>query len=354
MAEDLGEKTELPTSRRRGEARERGQVARSTFLGPSVGMISGLIILVVMGSTITAGLAAILRTLLDVRATATLDVEHIASAARWAFTHAALLSAPFFLVLVLVALLSEIVQVGWHPTTQPLSPSLERLDPLKGIGKLFGKRNLIRTLISLGKLIAAVVVVVIIAVQEWTALLTLAFLDIGPMVEQMLRILYRICVWLLALLAVVAVIDLVYQRWQLTQDLRMTKQEVKEEQKQQEGDLELKGRRLRLARQIALQRINSAVPKADVIVTNPTHFAVALKYEPGTMAAPKVVAKGSDYLAFRIREVAAAHNIPIVERPPLARALYTAVPVGKQIKPEFYEAVAEILAFVYRVSGRAA
>ena len=134
----------------------------------------------------------------------------------------------------------------------------------------------------------------------------------------------------------------------------MTRQEVKDEQRRMEGDLEVKGRRLRMARQIALQRIRQAVPRADVVVTNPTHFAVALQYEAGSMSAPRVVAKGADFLAFRIREIAAAANVPIVERPPLARALYQGVPVGRQIAPEFYEAVAEILAYVYRLNGKAA
>jgi flagellar biosynthetic protein FlhB len=121
-----------------------------------------------------------------------------------------------------------------------------------------------------------------------------------------------------------------------------------------EGDPEIRGRRLKIARQIALQRLQTNVPKANVIVTNPTHYAIALQYDPKTMAAPKVVAKGADFMAMRIREIAAAHKIPVVERPPLARALYSGVPVGRQIKPEFYEAVAEILAYVYRLQGKAA
>ncbi len=159
---------------------------------------------------------------------------------------------------------------------------------------------------------------------------------------------------LLALLLTIGLIDFFYQKWQHGQDLKMTKHEVKDERRSMEGDPKLKSKRFQMAREIALQRINSAVPKADVIITNPTHYSVAIRYDAATMKAPKVVAKGVDYLAMRIREVGRTHSIPIVERPPLARGLYASVEVGQEVSPEFYQAIAEILAFVYRLETQAA
>jgi flagellar biosynthetic protein FlhB len=146
-------------------------------------------------------------------------------------------------------------------------------------------------------------------------------------------------------------IDFLYQRWKLNNDLRMTKQQVKEEMKQSEGDPEVKRRRMRMQQQIAMQRISTAVPKADVIVTNPEHISVAIQYDQATMRAPKVVAKGADFLAMRIRQIALQHDIPIVERKPLARALYKEVAINQEIPPAFYKAIAEILAYVYRLAG---
>ena len=158
----------------------------------------------------------------------------------------------------------------------------------------------------------------------------------------------------LAILFLLGMIDYLYQKWKHKADLRMTKQQVKDEMKQSDGDPEVKRRRLRMQQQIAMQRISAAVPRADVIVTNPEHISVAIQYDSENMNAPKVIAKGAEYLAMRIRHLAMQHNIPIVERKPLARALYAQVPVGHEVPAEFFQAVAEILAYVYRLDGRMA
>lgn len=355
MAEEMGERTEQPTGRRRFEAREQGQVARSPLLASSLGLVAGFILLLSFGAGIVKGLAGLLRVALDDRLSGkAIALDLTRATADWIFTHAALLVLPFFIILVLVALVIEIAQVGWHPTTQPLVPTLSRLNPIAGLGKLGGRRNLVRSSVSLAKLTLLAIIVAIIIAGEWSHIVTLTSLELRPLLAEVARIIWRICVWLLSVLLFIGLCDWAYHKWQLTQDLRMTKQQVKEEHRMMEGDPEIKGRRLKLARQIAMQRLGQTVPKADVIVTNPTHFAVALQYDQKNMVAPKVIAKGADAMAFRIRELAAANNIPIVERPPLARAMYHTVPVGKTIKPEFYEAVAEILAYVYRLSGKAA
>jgi flagellar biosynthetic protein FlhB len=165
------------------------------------------------------------------------------------------------------------------------------------------------------------------------------------------RMLLALAIWLAAILLLIGLIDWLYQRWQHTQDLRMTRQQVKDERRSMEGDPQIKGRRFRMMREILMQQIQQQVPLADVVVTNPTHFAVALRYDADKMRAPRVVAKGADYMAQRIRLVAAGAGVPIIERPPLARGLYYGVDVGHDISSEYYEAVAEILAYVYRLEG---
>jgi len=162
-----------------------------------------------------------------------------------------------------------------------------------------------------------------------------------------------LALWLAVILLLIGIIDWLYQRWQHKEDLKMTKQQVKDERRSMEGDPQVKGRRLRMMRDILVQQIQANVPVADVVVTNPTHFAVALRYDTETMRAPRVVAKGGDYMAQRIRLVAASAGVPIIERPPLARGLYFGTEVGQEISPVYYEAVAEILAYVYRLDNEA-
>jgi flagellar biosynthetic protein FlhB len=180
----------------------------------------------------------------------------------------------------------------------------------------------------------------------------LAELEMMRMFSAACALVYALAVKLAVILLLLAFLDWAYQRWQRERDLRMSKQEIKEEYKRMEGDPLIKQRRARVARQLAMQRISQAVPKADVIVTNPTHFSIALQYDPKTMKSPKVVAKGADFMAMRIRQIAAIHGIPLVERKPLAQALYKSVEVGQEVPSQFYAAVAEVLAYVYRLSGR--
>ncbi len=355
MADDLGEKTQAPSGRRREEARGRGQVAKSQDLSAGLDLWAAFILLLVFGAPLAAGLAGMLRYLLDDRDSGTmLRSEGVADLCRWATQNTVIVVAPILLILFGVTFLAQVVQVGWHPTLEPLMPKLDRLDPLKGVQRLFGMRNAVKTLTGIFKMLLIGTIVAYVVMSDWNRIIALAQLDVRSMWTVILAIITRLLLWTLAVLLVIGLADYFYQRWQMTKDLMMTRQEVKEEHRSSEGDTETKGRRMKLARQIAMQRLAKNVPKANVIVTNPTHYAVALQYDPKTMASPKVVAKGADFMAMRIREIAAAHKIPIVERPPLARALYSGVPVGKQIRPEFYEAVAEILAYVYRLQNKAA
>jgi len=271
---------------------------------------------------------------------------------RFAGLRLVMIAGPFLVAMFVVSYLGQFVQIGWLLSLTPIQPKLDRLNPISGFARLFSKRNAVKTGIGVLKLAVIGLVGTLIIQSHTTEIAALPRLTAVAAFMVMGEIIADMCLWMLAIMLIIGIVDFVYQRVQHTKDLKMTKQQVKDEMRSMEGDLETKGRRLRMARQIALQRIRQTVPKADVIVTNPTHFAVALQYDGENMSAPKVVAKGADFLAFRIREIAVANGIPIVEKPPLARALYAEVAIGKAISPEFYEAVAEILAYVYRLEGR--
>lgn len=355
MAEELGERTELPTARRRAQARERGQVAKSQDLGAVIDLIGAFVLILAVGTWLVERLTVVTRHLLDAAASGVpLRPADIEATIRWAAIETAIMLAPFLAVMFVVAAISQFVQVGPLLTAEPLNPKLERLNPLAGFKRLFSLRSVVKTAMNSAKLVIVGAVVILWCIAHFQPLVQLPLLGAIAGAAATLDMVRELLLWVLAILVVLGLLDLWYQRHQQTTDLKMTKQEIKDEHRSMEGDPEVKGRRLRMARDIATQRMRQAVPKADVVVTNPTHYAVALRYDPKKMGAPQVVAKGVDFMAFRIREVAALHRVPIVEKPALARALYAGVPVGRQVSPEFYEAVAEILAYVYRLKGKSA
>lgn len=353
MAEDLGEKTEQPSSRKLTDARERGQVAKSVDLSGAIDLIGAVVLVFFFGSDMVAALAASTRSLLAGSVPGSGPrLDGLEQLLAYTLSAGVRSAAPIALAMFLVIAVAQVVQVGLVLSPTPLEPKLERLNPLEGAKRLLGPRGLVKTLISIVKLalIATVVVAFISShLRELASLPALSFIAASAKLGDLL---VRMAAWMLLLMLIIGIADWMYQRWQHQRDLRMTKQEVKDERRSMEGDLESKGRRIRMARQMAMQRMRRDVPRADVVVTNPTHFAVALKYEPEKHAAPHVVAKGADFLAFRIREMAIAAGVPIVEKPVLARALYAGVQVGRPVSPEHYEAVAEILAYVYRLAGK--
>ena len=356
MAEQLGEKTEQPTVRRREEARREGQVARSQDLSAAVTLLAGLLMVLLLGAMMSRGLGQMMAAVLGGRAPGLGGAarDSLRTLSAWAAGEAAWLLLPAMALLAVGAYLIQVFQVGFSLSARPLRPKLSKLDPVKGAKRLLGLRGLVKTGMNILKLAVVLLVSVAVIYRRMGDVVTLPLLDLRASARLGGVIVLELVLWLLLLLLMIGIIDYVYQRWQHTRDLRMTHQEVKEERKSLEGDPQMKARRLRMAQKIALQQIRQAVPQADVVVTNPTHFAVALKYDADRMRAPKVVAKGADALAARMREVAAFSGVTIVERPPLARALYFNVEVGREIRAEHYEAVAEVLAYVYRLEGRAA
>lgn len=352
MADDMGEKTEDPTGRRLSEARGQGNVARSQDLAAAIELSGAFILLLVFGAAMARASFVLMRESLESQETPT--ASSLFELLRVAGLHMGSAIVPFLLLACAVAALAYVVQFGFIWNVSALQPKFDRLNPAAGLSRLANKQNLVKTLVNSVKL-------VVVTAVGWMYLKGCAAEIAGlPALTAVAawgvigRKALALAAWLFVIMLVMGVADFLFQKWNHLQGLKMTKQEVKDERRSMEGDPQIKGKRFRMAREIIRQRIGAAVPKADVVVTNPTHFSVAIAYDPETMDAPRVVAKGADELAMSIRHVAKAHGVPILERPPLARALYRHVDVGEQIHPRYYEAVAEVLAFVYRLDREAA
>lgn len=355
MAEDMGEKTEQPTGKRISDARNKGKVAKSADLSAAFVMAGATVVIIVFGAALANGMGALMRYILSPAVMAgDLDGGRLFSDSALVFGQVARMVAPIMLVMAVVGYVAQLTQVGVMFSSRILSPNLGRLNPIAGAKKFFSFRSLVKGGLDLLKLLLIGAVVWAVVASEWDAVLAIATLEVMPALTVAAWIILKLAIWVIVVLFLLGLADFSYQKWQHTQDLKMTRHEVKDERTASEGDTETKGRRLKLARQMAMQRLSRDVPRADVVVTNPTHFSVALKYDSASMEAPRVIAKGADYLALKIRYIASAHGIPIVERPPLARAIYRDVPVGREIHQAHYEAVAEVLAYVYRLEGRAA
>ncbi len=353
MADESGDKTESATPRRRQESREEGNVVRSADLNAAVLLMGAVLLLGAFASQMFSGMESLVGSMLERSGkSTTLDYKELAQLMSISANYGARLAAPVVLGLTLLALLAGMIQSGFLFTMQPLTPKFSRVSPLRGLSQLFSFRGTARMLMSVVKVGVVLAVAFPIIKYDIPQMLMLIQLDVGPLLVAMCWLVWSLAIKVAGVLLVLGILDYAYQKWQFERDLKMSKQEIREEFKRMEGDPLIKQRRAKVAKQLLLQRIQQDVPKADVIVTNPTHFAIALRYDNNAMAAPKVIAKGADFLALRIRQIAVANGVPIVERPPLARALYQAVEVGQEVPPQHYAAVAEILAYVYRLSGR--
>lgn len=350
MADD-NDKTEAPTARRRTEARSRGQIPKSQDLTAAILLLVGLLTLNLFGGWMWASVSDMTTAMLGgTRPTLVgSDLIPLGSAAvREMFS----LLVPILLVFMLTALVVVLLQTGFLFTTEPLKWSLEKLNPIAGFKKLFSPETLMKLLISLGKMgvVGGVAYVSVIGQMDKIMFASgLAFLDL---VHMAIELFYGLGIRVALVLVLLGLIDWIYQRFKHERSLRMSKQEIKEEMRSMDGDPLMKRRRREVQLQLAMQRLQRDVPQADVVVTNPTHIAVALKYDSDTMGAPRMIAKGKDHVALRIREIALAAGIPIVERKPLARVLYKLVEVGQEIPADLYKTVAEVLAYVYELSGK--
>jgi flagellar biosynthetic protein FlhB len=351
MDDQEGDKTHDPTAHRRQEARQHGQVAQSQDLSGSVLLLGLLVSLLVFGPPLAALLAGLTQHQL---ASFSLELPPAAVVrlARGVLVELAGVVLPILGAAFLLAVLAALSQVGFLWLPEKLAPDPSRIDPLKGLKRIFSANNAVRLLFGVLKLTLVTGVAYVCLAGQAEAILAL----VGLEPPQLARYLSETALWtaikIAAALLALAAADYFWQWWRLEQELRMTTQEMREEMKTLQGDPQVIARRRMVQRQLALHRLSSAVPKADVVVTNPTELAVAISYEAQTMAAPVVVAKGAGVVAQQIRKLALEHGVPIVENKPLAQSLYKDVDLGKPIPDKLYAAVAEVLAYVYQLENK--
>ena len=350
MAEEAyQERTEKATPKRRQEAREKGQVAKSRDLTAAVVLLAGLAGLGLWGGRLCGGLMDLLRESLYQLRPGAAGPEQIPVLFKGLGLAAAWVLAPLLLTLFLAAGLSNYLQVGKVLSAVPITPDLSRLQLVKGFKRLFS----VNSLVELGKSLAKVALVGVVAYyalkRELTELLPVFHQEPGQMLGYAGAAALRVAGPIILALLALGALDYLYQRYQYEKNLRMSKQEVKDEFRQSEGDPKVKARIKSIMRQMATKRMIAEVPKADVVLTNPTRLAVALKYDSATMAAPQVVAKGRGYIAQKILTLAREAGVPILEHRELTQALFRLVEVGEIIPVSLYRAVAEVLAFIYRL-----
>lgn len=344
------ERTEAATPKRRGEARRRGQVARSVELTSIVVLLGLLFALGPLGSAAGRTVITYFKQILTGQDLTRLDSQTVMTLGAQGVQTLLHAFGPLALVAILIGAGINLVQVGPLWATERLRPDFNRLNPLVGLQRFFSAYALVELVKSCLK-IGLIGYIAYRTVQgNYPRLLMAARLDTVQGLTIILDVTLQMAFRIVTAMLVLAALDYAFQRYQHEKQLRMTKDEVKQEFRQMEGSPQLKSRIRARQREIARKRMMAEVPRADVVITNPTHFAVALRYDPAIASAPMVVAKGQDLLAQKIRELAQAHDVPIVQNPALARTLYRQVDLGKQIPPELYAAVAEVLAFVYQIN----
>ncbi|MBT4015911.1 MAG: flagellar biosynthesis protein FlhB [Deltaproteobacteria bacterium] len=354
MAEQEGqEKTEVPTEKKRRESREEGQVAFSKELS-SAALLAGIVLTLVATSPIILDamrqlMSQIFRDLAQ-RKELSIDIIFTLSGEILSIILPAF--APFAAVIIFAGIFASVLQVGVMITFKAVAPKFNKISPLTGLKRLFSSQSLADFLKSMAKLIIVGFVGYLTYIDKITELNGLSVSTPESILIYNFTVVAEVAGKIVLALVAIAIFDYFYQRWHHEQQLMMTKQEVKDETKQTEGDPQLKARIRQIQREMSNARMMQEVPKADAVIVNPTHFSVAILYDRDVMSAPEVIAKGADHLALRMRTVARENNVPILERPELARDLYANVEIGDDIPERFYKAIAEILAFVYRLRKR--
>ena len=349
--EDGTEKTESATPKRLEEARKRGEIPRSRDLSAAAVLMAGGVALSFLGQNVAGDLFGMMRSALSLSRDQALDPTHMLPALSSAAFDALSTCLPIYGLIMLAALLAPLMLGGWSFSTEALMPKFNRLNPLEGMKRMFSGRSIVELLKALGKFAIVAVVAVYVLRNDMAALLGLGTEPPAIAIAHAIKLCGSGLISVSAGLLLIAGIDVPYQLWQYAKQLKMTKEEVRREMKEMEGSPEMKGRIRQMQQEMARGRMMQDVPKADVIVTNPTHFAVALRYDERGMRAPIVVAKGADVIAARIREIAGENAVPIFEAPPLARMLYRNVDIGHEIPANLYVAVAQILSYIFQLKA---
>lgn len=354
MAEQSGEKSFDATPHRRQQARDKGQVAYSQDLGSAALLLVAAVLMKGFGPAVILFASKLMRQCLGEPVDLAVDDQMLVGMTRDVGQQLSIVMLPIFGFLMLAGALASVFQVGILFVPDKLAPDISRLSLFQGIKRIISPSGAAKLGFGLVKVI---IVAIVSAAVLWTRgdeILNSTDLAVGDFCGMLAKISIDTLLWVGLALFLLALADFAFQKWKHEQDLKMTHQEVKEEMKNMQGDPEVAARRRQVQRQMALNRTGEAVPKADVVVTNPTELAIAIQYDPETMAAPIVVAKGAGVLAQRIRRLALENNIPVVERKPLARLLYKEVEINHPVPDASYAAVAEVLAYVYQLQGRPA
>ena len=347
--QDGQEKTEQPTAKRLDEAKKKGQIARSRELNTMAITLVGGIALVSMGSHIGQGLWDLMTNNFTIARQDMYDTTALVNRLALAIEDALFMLLPFFLVVVVLAIASSVALGGYTFSGESLAPKFSKLNPLKGLKRVFSLKGLMELLKALAKFLLIGSATGLVLWKSMGGFMALSQMELGKAVSEMGSIIGGSFILIASTLILIAMIDAPFQLWQHKKQLKMTRQEVREEMKDTEGRPEVKGRIRNLQREMAQRRMMEEIPKADVIVTNPTHYAIALRYDQDNMLAPEVVAKGSGEIAANIRRVGLEHEVPMVESPMLARAIYFNTELGDAIPAGLYLAVAKILAYVFQL-----
>lgn len=346
------EKTEKATPKKRRDTRNKGQVAKSMEVPSALILLSVFLSFLFLGPYMLQKIIGIYRHVLSeylIWQVTPNNLEVIFGQLVWQGVQVV---APVMFIALAAGVFANYIQIGFLFTTEPLKMKLNRLDPIQGAKKIFSWRALAEFLKSILKLTFTSAVVAIILWNSWQDLVSISGTNPGSVLSFIGGLTGKLGIFIALLLIIIAVADYVYQRYEHEKSIRMSKQDIKDEYKKTEGDPLIKGKIKERQREMAMRRMMQEIPKADVVITNPTHYAVALKYDADTMESPKVIAKGKDHLALRIKEVAKEHNVITMENKPLARALYAQVEIGEEIPEDLFKAVAEVLAYVYKLKGK--
>lgn len=350
MAEDSGqERTEEPTAKRQKESREKGQVARSKELNTLAVVMVAAVGLLMLGPRLAQRLMDLMVYNFSIEREALYSTDSMGLHLLSSLNHGFSGLAPLLFMLLVAALVGPVLLGGWLFSAKLLAPKGERLNPLAGLKRMFSIKALVELLKALAKFLVVLVMALVVLNMRTDDLLALGNEPLPTAIAHSAWVLGTSLVLLASALILIAAVDVPFQIWDNKQKTKMTKQEVRDEYKDSEGKPEVKSRVRQLQREMAERRMMGEVPKADVVITNPTHYAVALKYDPVQSGAPVVVAKGADFLAQKIREVATEHDVIVLESPPLARAVYYSTELEQPIPAGLYLAVAQVLAYVYQI-----
>lgn len=343
------DKTEEPTEKRRREAREKGQLPRSRELNTLAVLVGGAGGLLIYGAGLADALMRLMRGSFELSRETVMNSDSMLQLLVAAAQIAGQGVWPILAVLLAAALLGPVSLGGWLFSAEALAPKFSRMNPLEGLKRMFSTKSLLELFKALIKFTVVLAVAILVLKSDQDDLLAMAHEPMEQALIHCAKVVGWSAFWLACSLMLIAAVDVPYQLWDNRQKLMMTKQEVRDEYKDSEGKPEVKAKVRQMQREMAQRRMMQAVPDADVVITNPTHFAVALKYDPEASGAPRLLAKGNDFMALKIREVAQEHKITVLESPALARAVYYSTELDHEIPAGLYLAVAQVLAYVYQL-----